>query len=72
VNSIHRQGIKTLAPGLIATVKTEDGLVEGYESAERNIIAVQWHPEEMTSQPPHRALFSSWLLSSQASLYRSA
>lgn len=62
VNSIHRQGIKDLAPGLVATVKTEDGLIEGYESAERKIIAVQWHPEELTSLGQHRALFSSSLL----------
>lgn len=60
VNSIHRQGIKTLAPELTATVKSEDGLVEGYESADGNILAVQWHPEELSHQPAQQALFSFW------------
>lgn len=61
VNSIHRQGVKTLAPGLTATVTTEDGLVEGYEAAEKKILAVQWHPEELISIASHKALFSAWL-----------
>lgn len=61
VNSIHRQGIKALAPGLTATVTTEDGLVEGYEAAEKKILAVQWHPEELIHITSHKALFSAWL-----------
>lgn len=61
VNSIHRQGIRTLAPGLTATVTSEDGLVEGYESAEGKILAVQWHPEELIHLATHQALFSTWL-----------
>lgn len=66
VNSIHRQGINLLAPGLVATVTTADGLIEGYESPERKIVAVQWHPEELIGQGRHQALFSSWLSQRQA------
>jgi putative glutamine amidotransferase len=57
VNSIHRQGIKTLADRLVPTAKTEDGLIEGFEAANQDIIAVQWHPEELIDHPQHRKLF---------------
>ena len=32
VNSHHHQAVKDLAPGLIVTARTEDGVVEAYES----------------------------------------
>lgn len=57
VNSIHRQGIDILGHGLRATVFTQDGLIEGYESGARNILAVQWHPEELIDHPAQRRLF---------------
>lgn len=58
VNSIHRQGIDKLGEGLTATAYAEDGLIEGFESAGRNIIAVQWHPEELADGHPRQlALF---------------
>lgn len=47
VNSVHYQGIGTLAPGLDIEAKAPDGLVEAY-SAHPNgapLLAVQWHPE---------------------------
>ncbi|MGY3778029.1 gamma-glutamyl-gamma-aminobutyrate hydrolase family protein [Isobaculum melis] len=46
VNSLHHQGIKTLAPNFRPVAWAEDELIEAYESMEQpNIIAVQWHPE---------------------------
>lgn len=58
VNSIHRQGIDRLGDGLTATVHAEDGLVEGFEASGRDIVAVQWHPEELVdTQPRQLALF---------------
>lgn len=63
VNSIHHQGIKTLAPGLVASGWAEDGLVESVESAPDGgwLVAVQWHPEEMHADAaaPERGLFSA-------------
>jgi putative glutamine amidotransferase len=49
VNSIHHQGIKDLAPRLIATGWSEDGLIEAVETPPDApwLLAVQWHPEEM-------------------------
>ena len=47
VNSIHQQGIKRLADGLVAEALAEDGLVEAYrfDKAPGFAYAVQWHPE---------------------------
>jgi putative glutamine amidotransferase len=50
VSSSHHQGISTVAPGLQASAKTEDGLIEAIE-AER-ILAVQWHPESGDKDSP--------------------
>lgn len=46
VNSYHHQAVKDLAPRLIASAYSEDGLVEGVElPSEEFVVAVQWHPE---------------------------
>jgi putative glutamine amidotransferase len=48
VNSMHHQGIKILAPTLIATAFAPDGLVEGVEGNDGSfLVGVQWHPEEL-------------------------
>ena len=58
VNSFHHQAIRDLAPALVATGWSEDGLIEAVESGEGQpwMLAVQWHPEEMyaeTGAPDH-------------------
>lgn len=45
VNSQHHQGFLTLAPDARATATADDGLVEAFEIASANLVAVQWHPE---------------------------
>jgi putative glutamine amidotransferase len=48
VNSLHHQGIRQLAPGLMPVAWAPDGLVEAVEMrAHRFALAVQWHPEAM-------------------------
>jgi putative glutamine amidotransferase len=49
VNSMHHQGIRTLAPVLEATAFASDGLVEAAESKDPEwyCMGVQWHPEYM-------------------------
>jgi putative glutamine amidotransferase len=62
VNSLHHQGIKDLAPGLKAVGFAPDGLVEAVEIPDHPFgIAVQWHPEWLTDQPPMRRLFSAFV-----------
>ncbi len=57
VNSLHHQGLRDIAPGLIASAHAEDGLTEGIEMAgTRFFVGIQWHPEELydTSEPMRR------------------
>ncbi len=54
VNSVHYQGISTLAPSLRVEAQAEDGLVEAFSAAlsGASILAVQWHPEWETEKNP--------------------
>jgi putative glutamine amidotransferase len=52
VNSLHHQAVRLLAPGLRQTATGEDGTVEGLESDDGLIVAVQCHPEELTADLP--------------------
>jgi putative glutamine amidotransferase len=63
VNSMHHQGIKMLAPGLVVNALAPDGLIEGVEGREDGyLIGVQWHPEELVeSAPSARRLFESFI-----------
>ncbi len=63
VNSLHHQGIRRLAPGLVVTASAPDGLVEAVERpGSRYLVGVQWHPEELTrTQPAMRRLFEDFI-----------
>lgn len=47
VNSVHFQGIGTLAEPLAVEATAPDGLIEGYSAriGGAPVVAVQWHPE---------------------------
>lgn len=48
VNSLHHQGVRDLAPSLVATAVAPDGLVEGVEIPDHPFaVGVQWHPENL-------------------------
>lgn len=63
VNSFHHQAIKDIATGLKVTAVSEpDMVIEAVEApAERYIVGVQWHPEELVEFPEARALFTSFV-----------
>jgi putative glutamine amidotransferase len=63
VNSMHHQGIKELAPGLVANAFAPDGLIEGVEQANGHfLVGVQWHPEELAeTSPAMRRLFAAFV-----------
>lgn len=62
VNSMHHQGIKTLAPAFVPSAWAPDGLIEGVEGPNgQYVVAVQWHPEELTAQDGQRRLFTEFL-----------
>ena len=70
VNSMHHQGIKTLAPPLAPVAHAPDGLVEGVEAADAArwsfLVGVQWHPEELAraGHVPSRRLFERFIAAS--------
>jgi putative glutamine amidotransferase len=62
VNSFHHQAVRELAPGLQQTARGEDGTVEGVESEDGLVVAVQCHPEELTAELPWaRNLFARFV-----------
>ena len=69
VNSMHHQGIKKLAPALVANAFAPDGLIEGVESTDENfVVGVQWHPEDLADLDPNmRRLFDAFI--EAASMY---
>jgi putative glutamine amidotransferase len=52
VNSLHHQTIDLVGPGLRVTARAADGTVEGLETADGGVVAVQWHPEMMDHDDP--------------------
>jgi len=66
VNSLHHQAVKSLAPALRVTGKSDDGVIEAIESPERRFwIAVQWHPEEVDELAWVRRLFQGFASAAQ-------
>jgi putative glutamine amidotransferase len=63
VNSSHHQSVKTVAPSLIASAVSPDGIIEAIESpTHRFLLAIQWHPEFLFDRyEVHRRLFEALL-----------
>lgn len=64
VNSLHGQGAKRLAKGLIVEAVAADGLVEAFSvpDAKGFAFAVQWHPEwKYLENPVSMAIFNSFI-----------
>ena len=63
VNTLHHQGIRSLAQGLEIGAKcSDDGLIEAVEIPDhRFFLAMQWHPEELTEYPEQRILFEAFV-----------
>lgn len=61
VNSLHHQAVRQVGEGLRISATSEDGVIEGLETADRQTVAVQCHPEELPGLPWAQALFVSFL-----------
>lgn len=61
VNSSHHQSVKQVAPKLIHTAVSPDGVIEAIEAPDRSfVLGVQWHPEFLHDRDPiQKRLFSA-------------
>ena len=63
-NSFHHQAIDQVAAGLRVSARAQDGIIEGAEAEDPRwwMLAVQWHPEELTATPEpwDRNLFAAF------------
>lgn len=69
VNSRHHQAIETVAPGLAVSAVSPDGVAEAVEPSggeEPWLVAVQWHPENLSADPVSRRLFAEFLRAARA------
>jgi len=68
VNSMHHQAVKAVGRGLVPVAFAPDMIIEGVEleEADRFVLGVQWHPEELTERDPSaRRLFGALVEASQ-------
>jgi putative glutamine amidotransferase len=52
VNSLHHQTVNQVGHGLVVSARATDGVVEGLETPEGDLLAVQWHPELLSKPDP--------------------
>ncbi len=52
VNSLHHQTIDRVGTGLVVAGSADDGTIEALELADRQVLAVQWHPEMLDVDEP--------------------
>lgn len=62
-NSSHHQCVKQLAKDFKISARCTDGIVEGIEHKEANIVGVQWHPERMAEEKEQSSLFETFVQS---------
>jgi len=63
VNSLHHQGVDSLAPPLKVEATAPDGQIEAVSmpAAKTFLLGVQWHPEwQMAADPLSRAIFAGF------------
>ncbi|TCK26206.1 gamma-glutamyl-gamma-aminobutyrate hydrolase family protein [Pseudonocardia endophytica] len=52
VNSLHHQSVDVVGNGLVAVGHAPDGVVEAAELPGRDVVGVQWHPEQLAHSDP--------------------
>jgi len=60
VNSYHHQAVNKIGKGLTVNANSPDNIVEGLESEEHSILAVQWHPE-LEDSDVSKKIFESFI-----------
>jgi len=62
INSLHHQGVKKVADGLVPVAWSSDGLVEAVERRDMWMVGLQWHPESLKQFPNQQKIFSEFIL----------
>lgn len=58
VNTYHKQSINRIGRGLNVAARATDGIIEAVEDTSGELfLGVQWHPERISDEPEHLALF---------------
>ena len=52
VNSLHHQVVDDVGDGLVVSARAPDGVIEGLETLDGKILALQWHPELLEAPDP--------------------
>jgi putative glutamine amidotransferase len=55
VSSYHHQAVDRVGRGLRVTARAADGCVEALEHTTADLLAVQWHPEDLAATSPQDA-----------------
>ncbi|MFG3205105.1 gamma-glutamyl-gamma-aminobutyrate hydrolase family protein [Streptomyces sp. NPDC048192] len=55
VSSYHHQAVDRVGRGLRVTARSADGCVEALEHTTADLLAVQWHPEDLAATSPQDA-----------------
>jgi len=62
VNSRHHQAIDRPADGFVVSATAPDGVIEAIEASDgRWLVAVQWHPENLTDDAVSQNLFQEFV-----------
>ncbi|WP_350343423.1 gamma-glutamyl-gamma-aminobutyrate hydrolase family protein [Proteinivorax tanatarense] len=62
-NSFHHQAVDKVGKDLIINCRSKDGLIEGLEHTEKQILGVQWHPENLWKNTEENIKLFNWLVS---------
>ncbi len=60
VNALHHQAINKLGKNIIASAHDKNRIIQAIEHKEKNILAVQWHPEFMPYSYISKKLFKNF------------
>lgn len=62
VNTYHHQAVDRPAPGFVAAGHAPDGVIEAIEAPERQMLGLQWHPENLAAAHEEAFALFRWLV----------
>ena len=64
VNSMHHMAIDEVAPGLMVSARSPDGVIEAIESKREDwwVLGTQFHPESSSASALDVRIFEEWVI----------